>query len=251
MYKFLANTIFLGKEIISLTECHSTNDFALEQIKLKRVDEGCIIVADHQTQGRGQRGSTWWSEPGKNLTFSLVLKPDFLDPIEQFNLNIVISLSVFEVLSDYAHGLNVKWPNDLVHPIDGKLGGILIENIIGQKGIEFSVVGIGINVNQKDFMIPGATSLYNLSGFEMDKWEIFKLIIHKIEQKYIGLKKSNIEKDRGLYIQNLFRLGSWQPFEDELKFFGKILGISRDGKLIIEKEDGSKNHYGYKEIKFL
>ncbi len=251
MYKFLANTIFLGKDIISLTECHSTNDFAFEKIRIKKVGEGSIIIAENQTKGRGQRGNNWCSEPGKNLTFSIVLKPEFLDPTEQFDLNIVVSQAIWEVLSEYGHGIKVKWPNDLVHYLDGKIGGILIENIIGHKGIDYSVIGIGLNINQKKFSIEGATSLYNISGVEMDKWEIFKLIIQKIEMAYLKLKKRSIEDLRNSYIHNLYRLGVWESFFDQFNFTGKIIGVSREGELIIEKEDGSLNHYSFKEVRFI
>jgi BirA family biotin operon repressor/biotin-[acetyl-CoA-carboxylase] ligase len=201
--------------------------------------------------GRGQRGSTWCSERGKNLTFSLVLRPEFLDPTEQFDLNIVFSLAIWEVLSEYSYGIKIKWPNDLVHQTDGKLGGILIENIVGPKGLDYSVVGIGLNINQTEFKISGATSLFKITGVEMDRWEIFKLIIHNIESAYLKLKKRKIHDLKSTYIQNLFRLGTWQDYYDLFPFKGRILGVSGEGKLIIEKEDGGLNHYGFKEVRFL
>lgn len=250
MYKFLANTIFLGKDIISLTVCHSTNDLAMERVRTKVAVEGSIIISENQSKGRGQRGNHWQSEPGKNLTFSIILRPNFLDPTEQFDLNIVVSLAIWEVLAEYTKDLKVKWPNDLYHNTEGKIGGILIENSIGARGIDFSVVGIGLNINQKGFIIPNASSLANLSGLELDRWEIFKLVIQSLEKKYMLLKKGEMKSLRAAYSQNLYRFGQWKTYSDGEKFLGKIKGITREGKLIIEKENGLENHYGFKEVTF-
>lgn len=251
MYKILANTLFLGKDIINLPECHSTNEIAMIKIKSKEAAEGTIITTEHQTRGKGQRGNTWESQAGLNLTFSLVLSPKFLNPIDQFDLNIIVSKAIHEVLSQYAYGLKIKWPNDIVHESDGKLGGILIENIIGQKGIEFSVVGIGLNINQVQFRFSTATSLANLSGSEVDKWEIFKLLIQKLESNYFELKKGNLKKLKDYYLQNLFRFGELAPFFDKKEFEGKIIHVDDDGRLVIEKEDGELNFYSFKEVRFL
>ncbi|MGY6742267.1 MAG: biotin--[acetyl-CoA-carboxylase] ligase [Cecembia sp.] len=251
MYKILANTVFLGKDIHFLTECHSTNDLALEKIKRKELAEGSIIITDAQTKGRGQRGNRWWSEPGKNLTFSLVLSPFFLDPSEQFELNIAVSLAVAETLSGYVTGIKVKWPNDIMHEVCGKIGGILIENILNQKGIEHAIVGIGLNINQQMLALPSSTSMSDLTGREWDKWEIFRLLIQKIEQYYIFLKKGQRRRLRELYMENMFRFGTLGLFNDGADFQGKIIGIGEAGKLIIEKTDGSHNHYAFKEVRYL
>lgn len=251
MHKILANTVFLGKDIHFLTECHSTNDLALEKIRKKELAEGSIILADSQTKGRGQRGNRWWSEPNKNLTFSLVLQPYFLDPAEQFELNIAISLAVAETLSGYFPGILVKWPNDILQEEKGKLGGILIENILSHKGIEYAVVGIGLNINQSMKEIPFATSLLDLTGKEWDRWEIFKLLIGRIEKKYVLLKKGENKQLREQYVESLYRIQQTANYDDGQIFEGQIQGIDPLGKLIIKKTDGSFNHYGFKEVKYL
>lgn len=120
MHKILANTVFLGKDIIYMTECHSTNDVAAAKIKDGTAREGSIVLTDTQTKGRGQRGNRWYSEPGKNLTFSLVLAPTFMAPGAQFDLNRMVALAVKEALSRYSEGIKVKWPNDIVHKDGGK-----------------------------------------------------------------------------------------------------------------------------------
>jgi BirA family transcriptional regulator, biotin operon repressor / biotin---[acetyl-CoA-carboxylase] ligase len=251
MYKILANTLFLGKDIHFLTECHSTNDVALEKVRSREVAEGSIILTDSQTKGRGQRGNNWWSEPGKNLTFSLVLQPYFLDTSEQFELNIIVSLAVSELLSDYLYGIKIKWPNDLVHEDGGKIGGILIENIVNQRGIEYSVLGIGLNINQDFQDLPMATSFLSLTEREWDKWEIFNLLVLKFEKFYTKLKKGDKIDLRNQYLNKMYRLEQWSSYDDGQVFTGKIKGINKEGKLIIEKKDGCLNHYGFKEVKYL
>ena len=251
MYKILANTVFLGKDVIYLTECHSTNDETLERLRKREIAEGSIIITDHQTKGRGQRGNIWQSESGKNITFSLLLQPIFLAPSEQFYLNMIISLALVELLSEYSSDLKIKWPNDILHQTDGKLGGILIENIINQKGIEHSVIGVGLNINQTDFDLPKVTSLKLLARQEQDRWEIFKLLIAKIEKRYMALKKGELKKIKADYLANLYRMGEWFSFDDGEVFEGKIKGIDQNGKIIIEKRDGEVCLYGLKEVAFL
>lgn len=251
MYKILANTVFLGKDVIYLTECHSTNDEALERLRRREIAEGSIIITDHQTKGRGQRGTIWQSESGQNLTFSLLLQPNFLAPSDQFFLNMIISLAGVELLSDYVGDLKIKWPNDIVHQTDGKLGGILIESIINQRGIEHAVVGVGLNINQTEFNLPGVTSLGLLAGQQQDRWEIFRLLIAKIEKRYMALKRGELNKIKSDYLANLYRLGEWFNYDDGEVFEGKITGTDDYGKLAIEKRNGMVCCYGLKEVGFL
>lgn len=251
MHKILANTVFLGKDIHYLTECHSTNDVAAEMVKVGKLAEGSIIYTESQTSGRGQRGNVWISVPHKNLTFSLILQPHFLIPSEQFQLNVVISLAILDVLSTYVSGIKVKWPNDVVHDADGKLGGVLIENTIRHASIEYAIVGIGLNINQRDFPNPTMTSLGLLSGQDWDCWEIFKLLVRAIEKRYIELKKGDATKQKKTYLANLYRMEAWHFYDDGEVFEGKITGINPEGKLMLVNKEGTYREYGFKEIRFL
>lgn len=251
MHKILANTLFLGKDIYYLPDCHSTNEVAAERVKAKKAGEGSIVITDRQTKGRGQRGNRWYSEPGMNLTFSLILKPVFLDASEQFDLNMAVSLGIREALAEYIPSILVKWPNDIVHPEQGKLGGILIENTLGNGGITFSIVGIGLNINQTDFPFPNATSMASLAGAELDKEEIFKVLISRIEKYYLLLKKGHIKTIRSTYQANMFRFGQMSTFNDGENFTGQIIGISEQGKLIIEKNNRGVHQYAFKQVKFV
>ncbi|SNS62797.1 BirA family transcriptional regulator, biotin operon repressor / biotin-[acetyl-CoA-carboxylase] ligase [Belliella buryatensis] len=251
MYKILANTLFLGKDVYYLPDCHSTNQLAMEMLKDKKVAEGSVVITDHQTKGKGQRGNTWESQEGKNLTFSIILMPRFLEAMDQFQLNMVVSISILEALDGISTGLKVKWPNDIIHEVDGKIAGILIENIISQNKIESAIIGIGLNVNQRYFRIDTATSLSNLSGFDFDKHVLFEKLIQKLEFYYLELKKGNKKIIKEQYLNKLYRYQKLADFEDQVQFKGKILGIKDDGRLIIEKETGLQNYYAFKEVKFL
>ena len=251
MYKILANTIFLGKDIHFLPVCHSSNDIALQLVREKQAAEGTIVVCADQVRGKGQRGNTWESQAGKNLTFSLVLKPDFLDLTEQFYLNMAISNAIRKVFEEYVADIQVKWPNDLVVPGFGKIGGILIENILGNRAWEFAIVGIGLNINQEFFSNPGATSLRRLTGSEFELEEIFRLLIIQIEQLYIRLKQNALSTIKRDYLRHLYLWDQWKNFETiNGNIKGKITGIDPQGRLELKLENGELQCFDFKEIRF-
>lgn len=251
MYKILANTIFLGKDVLFLPECHSTNDKAIELIRDGGAKEGSIVICGHQTRGKGQRGNSWETQSGQNLTFSLVLRPDFLDISEQFFLNMMISNSIRRLLQDYLPEINVKWPNDLIIPGRGKIGGVLIENIVSSGSWEFAVVGIGLNINQASFETKKATSLACITDGKFDLEELFRLLVAHIEQGYIALKKGKIENTRKEYLSHLFLKDQWATYTGlHTDFEGKIIGVSDFGKLQMILRDGSERFFELKEISF-
>jgi len=251
MYKILANTLFLGKDIHFLPDCHSTNDMALQALRQKEAGEGSIFITDHQTHGKGQRGNSWETKPGENLTFSLVLQPKFLDLSEQFLLNMAISNAIRRCLQEYVPELLVKWPNDLVVPGFGKIGGILIENLVGSSGWDYAVVGIGININQNQFASPKATSLSLITGNTYPLEELFKLIIVHLEQAYIALKKGKNAVLTREYLQHLHLIEEWAVFKvGEQELEGKIIGLTDSGNLLLELPTGQQRSFGIKELTF-
>ena len=130
MRRTFSHTVFVGKQLLYLPECSSTNQVAQDLYVQRRIAEGDIVIAGHQTAGRGQRNNAWESAPGKNLTFSLFLVPDFLFASEQFFLNIFISLAIRDFLAEYLpDNVSIKWPNDLYYA-EKKICGILIESNI-------------------------------------------------------------------------------------------------------------------------
>ena len=149
----------MGHSLVFMPECHSTNDEASRLIQNSNVLEGTVVITGNQTAGRGQRGNAWFSEPGKNLTFSILIKPSFLSVKNQFYLNIAFSLGLFDYLKEVLKTeVKIKWPNDIL--VNGKkICGILIENHLQAQHIQHSIVGIGLNVNQHHHLLATATSM--------------------------------------------------------------------------------------------
>lgn len=257
MYKISANTLFVGKKYIYLPSCHSTNDIAASYILDNQVLGGEVFVTSHQVKGRGQRGNSWLSEADKNITLSIILKPDFLLAKEQFKLNVAISLSIIEFLNNYIKsGLKIKWPND-IYCQDKKIAGILIENFLKKYKIENSIVGIGININQTFFENLQATSISK----ETEKsYEILTLIEHLlecVEAKFLLLKNGTFAQLKQQYIGSLYKYQEKHTFID-LKFdvgnsfLGEILGIDAFGKLaILNHNKGIMHYFDFKEVQFL
>ena len=118
----------MGQKLIYVPECHSTNSLLNELNDHQELPEGTVLVTDHQTAGRGQRGNVWEAAQGMNLTFSILLRPKFLEAKDQFRLNMAVSLAIANSLqSCLSQGIKLKWPNDIL--VDGKkIGGVLIES---------------------------------------------------------------------------------------------------------------------------
>lgn len=250
MHKIFTNSLFVGKKVIHLPKCHSTNSIAAGFVTSGQAYEGTVIITDHQTAGRGQRGSVWESEPGENLTFSVILNPIFLTPHQQFFLTIVSSLAVYNIVKKEVEDAKIKWPND-IYCGHKKIGGILIENSVKRNKIETSVVGIGLNVNQLNFSIDSATSLQIVTGRKFDKAGLLEGICYHLETAYLQLRAGNKEALRQLYLNNLLGINERRLFADDAgEFHGCIRGITALGQLVIQTELGERT-YNMKEVQFL
>lgn len=250
MHKIFTNSLFVGKKLIHLPKCHSTNSIAAEFVTSGQAYEGTVIFTDHQTAGRGQRGNVWESAPGENLTFSIILKPSFLRPQQQFFLTLVSSLAVYDVVKKEVENTKIKWPND-IYCGQKKLGGILIENSVKRNKIETSVVGIGLNVNQLDFSVDSATSLQIVTGRKYDKESLLQDICSHLETLYLQLRAGNLEALRQLYLNNLLGINERRLFADDAgQFNGCIRGITALGQLLIQTDSGERT-YNMKEVQFL
>lgn len=266
MYNFQPKTLFVGKNIVFLPSCHSTNDIAAKMIpgmaipgmdipssEQQDVFEGTVIVTNHQTAGRGQRGNTWEAAPGDNLTLSLILKPNFLRPFEQFELNIAISLGVHDFLSEFlSDELKIKWPND-IYVETRKIGGILIENTIQGAFLSHSIIGIGLNINQMNFAVPTATSLKKETHqpFRYDLEPLLEKLLIQLEKRYLQLRQTDREVLKKDYLSVLFRYRQKAYYQaNNQTFIGAITGISDVGQLQIESE-GERLSFGMKEIVFV
>ena len=217
------------------------------------VFEGTVIITDNQTAGRGQRGNIWETSTGENLTFSLILKPNFLKASEQFQLNVAISMGVFDFLSEFIdENLKVKWSNDIYYG-DKKLGGILIENSLQGYQIGHSITGIGLNINQTEFTNKRATSLRKITQnpLKYDLSELLKKLLENIEINYLKIKNKDYNLLKISYLSSLYRFEEYYYFKrNGQQFTGKIIGIDETGKLGIET-DGNVIYFDFKEVEFV
>lgn len=240
--------------IIKLDAINSTNDYLKGLLQKQFVENFTIVTAENQTNGRGQMGSQWNVQEGKNLTFSVLVKDLLLEISHIFHLNVAVAVSIIEALSFLEiKDLAIKWPNDIL--AEGKkIGGILIENSIKSDGEIFSVVGIGLNVNQKDFQnLPKASSISILKNTEFDKQEILVSILQNLGRNISMVMNKNTEPIWQKYHSCLYKKDIPMPFEDNdgKKFMGIIKGVDKGGKLQVGLDDDTLKSYEIKEIRML
>jgi BirA family transcriptional regulator, biotin operon repressor / biotin---[acetyl-CoA-carboxylase] ligase len=250
LYKIPANTLFVGKNLVFVPECHSTNTLAMNLNQQGSAIEGTIIITDNQHSGRGQRGNQWISEPGKNLTFSLILKPAFLRPDQQFRLTMAMSLAVADyVKSKVPFSVTIKWPNDILIK-ERKVCGILIENSLSGDCIQTSVAGIGLNMNQHLFPNLRATSIKSETGVDQVLDDELPLLLQAIEMRYLQLREGETSLLENDYLNNLYRVGELHPFNTRVGVVNGIIeGVDTRGRLILQSSDG-RQFYDLKEISF-
>ena len=229
----------------------STNDQARNPL----YKEGDIIIAERQTAGRGQRGHTWESAEGENLTFSLILEPKFLPVNEQFLLSEVLALGLVDTLAEYGIEARIKWTND-IYVGDKKIVGMLIENSLGGGCLARTIAGIGLNVNQAEFdpSLPNPTSMSLIRGGKFDREEILARLHHNIMSLYEVLRRGEKELLQSRYRSTMYRLGEKHPYAlaDGTIFEGIIRGVQPSGELQIEhSSDGTLHEYLFKQVEFV
>lgn len=239
--------------IIKLDATESTNLY-LKNLLLSGIPEDLtVVIAKEQTQGKGQMGTTWQSSSGKNLTFSILKEIESFLIADQFQLNIAVSLAIFDTLKTFqVPHLKIKWPNDILSGTS-KICGILIENMLKGNQIRASIIGIGLNVNQTYFPNPfNATSLKLLLGRTFDLDEVLQVLLENLA-KYLQFLETNkigeLSKD---YLEVLFKREEVSSFQEPngKSFTGTIKGISETGRLRVMKE-GVIKEFDLKEIKLL
>ena len=214
--------------------------------------EFTVLACHEQFNGRGQGENSWESEGNKNLTFSVLLFPNFLKASQSFYLNMAICLGVSSCLSSKTNlKIDIKWPNDLFIN-EKKVGGILMENSIRAENMNASIVGIGINVNQTNFTNKlNATSLINETKEDFELDSLIKEIVFCINLYYIKLKKGDFNFISSEFKSRLLGIDEERNFlEKDEKFVGKIKGVDEFGRLLVEKE-GEVLTFQHKTIKYL
>jgi BirA family biotin operon repressor/biotin-[acetyl-CoA-carboxylase] ligase len=239
----------IGSKITFLDSVDSTNNYAAKLVNENKIENGQVIMADFQGEGRGQRGATWHSERGMNILISIFLELDNLSVKNQTFISKFVAVSIYDALKTLGLQPKIKWPNDLL--INGKkICGILIENQFTGHQIKSSIIGIGLNVNQVVFEIDKITSLTLELGTNQDRMSILGILINSFNKNmvYTDQNSDYIEK---VYLQNLYLLEERSSFYNEKlgNFVGVITGIDNDGKLLVSIEERILS-FDIKELKF-
>ncbi len=250
------NNWTIGTNIIYLPECRSTNESLADLIKDSDTPilEGSLLYTTHQTAGKGQRGNTWEAEKGKNLTFSILLTPNFLFPKQQFQISVMVAVGLQNALAQLLPNktVQIKWPNDILVN-EAKIAGILIENTVTHLKINSSIVGIGINVNQENFPVerPITSLVLELkTAFNLE--ETLQIIIRHLDAAYLRLRNAGYTSLLKQYYQHLYKYQTPAIFQDikGYLFHGTIIGITETGQLEIDSE-GTVQLFDIKEITFV
>ncbi|SDE77814.1 BirA family transcriptional regulator, biotin operon repressor / biotin-[acetyl-CoA-carboxylase] ligase [Mucilaginibacter pineti] len=246
--------LFVGQNLVTIKEVDSTNSFLKTLLSnSKPVPEGTVIMAESQYAGRGQQQNKWHSEPGKNLTFSILLTPTFLPVSQQFDLTRVISLGVYEALRPIlGDELKIKWPND-IYFADRKLGGILIETHLQGTRIKDAIIGIGLNINQEHFEAGAgnAISVKQILHKDYDLRALLSEICGNIEAYYLQLKAGKHLLVRNTYLTRLYWLNQQRAFRSNgVVFNGTIINVKDEGLLVVDNNSGLQE-FSLKQIEFL
>ena len=241
---------------INLHSTDSTNNY-LRGYVMDDNDDIVVVKADYQTAGRGQGSNTWESEDGKNLLFSLMVRPHTVPVASQFVLSMTMAVALKEALDGYAEGFELKWPNDIYYG-DRKLAGMLIEHSLTSTKISQTIIGIGLNVNQQKFIsdAPNPVSLSQITGREHDLTELLHAICNRIEE-YTAFDGYDAEAFAALhsrYMEHLYRHdGAMHPFAlpggEQIE--ASIADVHRDGILTLRHADGTMHDYAFKEVAFV
>ena len=246
-------TNFIGKELHYYEEISSTNECAKQLIANSKPSHGAVILADFQLKGKGQAGNVWQSAKGKNLLFSILLKPNQLEVTAQFIWNMMISVALAEGLQQFVNNkVQVKWPNDIVIE-RRKIAGILIENTLQGTTISHLIAGVGLNVNQLHFA-PELTAVSSLAmerGVEFEKIAVLEQLLRNVEYWIAKYEANQIGEIKRAYFSRLYQYQEIATYlVDGSQVSGEIIGVGEHGQLMVNI-DGTLQQFANKEIKFL
>jgi BirA family transcriptional regulator, biotin operon repressor / biotin---[acetyl-CoA-carboxylase] ligase len=242
----------IGCQFIELESVDSTNNYAMAQIHAGLALHGTVYMALEQFEGKGQRGKSWTSPKGENITLSIVLQPVFLQPSKQFSLSVALAVGCHDFLQQYVKDdLYIKWPNDLYWR-DRKTGGILTESICRGAEWIWAVAGIGININQTSFplSLPNPVSLKQIAGKEFSVIELAKQLCGYIEKRWLQLEKEGSKallKDYNNFLYKKNELISLK--KGQLVFETKVEGVNAEGQLITT--DALQRGHDFAEVEWI
>ncbi len=247
---FQPSTEVFGRQLIELGSATSTNKIAAEMVCAGQVRHGAVILAHEQSAGQGQRGRSWFSVAGQDLTFSIVLLPARLRAEDQFVLSKIAALAVHDVVLASVHGeVKIKWPNDILVE-RRKIAGILIKNDLVGENVSSTVVGIGINVNNtifpEDLL---ATSLALECGYALDRWALLERICERFEARYVSWEKGDDLSAE--YAAHLWARGRWaEMLLDGGAMIARPMDVDAAGRMIFECENGEVLACGLERVRF-
>ena len=242
-------------KILHFDEINSTNVFLYDKISENNDISDMVVVAAHQTAGRGMDKNRWESEAGKNLLFSIALNVNFLEAENQFKISQAVSVAIVETLSQFVDDkrLFIKWPNDIYFG-DKKLAGMLIQNTIEGRMMGVSIIGIGLNVNQIEFSkdIPNPISLKMISSRDFDLDNLLNLLVSSIKTKVESLRdKENQNEINDKYVSRSYRFGIWSDYFYQNQVKSMIIrGFDKYGRLLLHDKEGAEIVCDVKELQF-
>ena len=239
-------------KIIKLDAIDSTNSYLKKLLTKESLDDLTVVISKHQTKGKGRNGNIWANDASLNLAFSIYKRFNRLNINNKFILNLISSIAVFHLLSENKlNKLTIKWPNDIMSE-NKKISGILIENSVKGNFINHSVIGVGVNVNQRKFKnLPNATSMFIETGREFSLDTLASRLGEIFSKNFL-----QYEKNEGALLKNynnqLFLKNTDSNFitKNGKRFSGKIIRINKNGELIIIKADNREVNYTENEIRF-
>ena len=243
-------------KIIKLGAVNSTNEYLKKYINNNCIKTSHIVYTFNQKKGKGQRGKIWHSDPGKNLAFSMCFFPKNIKAINQFSINMLVSLFIINILKSLKiPDLKIKWPNDILSGVK-KICGILNEVKVKGNRIENIIIGFGININQENFEnLPNASSLKLINQINYDLHSLVGLIIQDLKKNdYLRFKsKLNIKKISRIYHKNLYGTDTFINFKDsDNKIFqAKIVSVGENGIMKINTSTGKFESYNFQEIQMI
>lgn len=241
----------IGHPFIELDTVDSTNNYAMAQLQQSAISHGSAYFAYNQTAGKGQRGKSWTTNRGENLILSVVLQPTQLNPRNLFYLSATIANACYDFFKKYAGAeVSIKWPND-VYWRDRKAGGILIENIFRGDAWTYSIVGVGLNINQSSFdsALKNPVSLKQITGRVHDPLVLAKELCETLTVHY-GRVVQEREGVIEYYNAHLFNKGRPAKLRQENVVFETIIsGVTNTGQLITY--DSITRHFDFGQVEWI
>lgn len=216
----------------------------------KNMPEMWIVTTDSQTAGRGQQGTVWFSESGKNLLMSIMIRPKYLTVKDYYTLSVATALALKNAMAKCDIETLIKWPNDIYYK-NYKLAGILLETECEATYISQAIIGIGLNINQKSFglMSRNPISMSAITGKDFNRDKIKKIVIEEFTIFYKMILQGNKSQLFTVYTKSLMGYGHHLLYKDANgEFIATVHNIKPDGHIILKRQDGTLSTYTFKEV---